>query len=148
MAERLPDDTLRQLRRFLLVMLVAGALVTLAELLLSEHTEDVKQLIPIVLLVAGIPAAIACAMLPRRSTILALRVLMGMYIVSGLVGVYLHFSAKMEFALEGQPDLSGWALVVEAVEGSSPPILAPLAMSALALLGFAWTYRYTLDDAS
>jgi hypothetical protein len=77
-----------------------------------------------------------------------LRVVLGLYVLSGFVGVYLHFSAKMEFALEGQPDLSGWALVVEAVEGSSPPILAPLAMSALAVLGFAWTYRYAKDAAA
>jgi hypothetical protein len=130
-----------------MLLLVGGVIVTLAELLLSEHTEDIKQLIPVGLLIVGLPAALACTLRPGRTTVVVLRALMVMYVISGLVGVYLHFSAKMEFALEGQPDLSGWALVVEALEGSSPPILAPLAMSGLALLGLLWSYRYTLDDA-
>ena len=141
-------DTLRTLRRFLLVFLVAGASVTLAELLLAGHTEDVWQLVPIVLLVGGIPLTVACAVKPRPSTVLAFRGVMVAYFVGGLVGVYLHVSAKMEFALEGQPDLAGFAPLIEAMEGSSPPVLAPLAMGGLALVGIAWTYRYTRTDAA
>jgi hypothetical protein len=62
--------------------------------------------------------------------------------LSGITGMALHYRAKSEFALERDPSLSGVALLREAVEGSTPPLLAPGAMIALGILGSAWTYRH------
>jgi hypothetical protein len=56
--------------------------------------------------------------------------------------------AKSEFALERQPDLAGWALLRASLEGSSPPVLAPLAMVGLALLGVAWSIQLSLSRAT
>jgi hypothetical protein len=60
--------------------------------------------------------------------------------LSGIVGSGLHYRAKMEFALERQPDLKGFALVKEsALKGNNPPLLAPGAMIVLGLIGMVWT---------
>jgi hypothetical protein len=133
------ERALERVRSFLLALFLAGSTVMLAELLLSEHSEDINQFIPIGLLLASMLVCAFLVVWPSRGTERLFRVLMLGSAASGLLGVYLHLSAKAEFALERQPDLVGWKLFVESLEGSSPPILAPLAMCSLALIGFAWS---------
>jgi hypothetical protein len=123
-------------------MLLSGSVVLLAELLLSEHTEDLNQFIPIGLILGSLLTCAFHVVWPSRGTLLLFRSFMIGSALSGLLGVYLHLAAKSEFALEREPGLTGWALFLESLEGSSPPILAPLAMCALALVGLAWSLRW------
>ena len=63
---------------------------------------------------------------------------MGLFALSGLLGIWLHYDGKAEFKLEIDPELSGWALFWECIHGHSmPPVLAPGTMLLLGLVGLA-----------
>jgi hypothetical protein len=88
-----------------------------------------------VLLAAGLVAV------PARLDRRLVAGVMVLFIISGIVGTGLHYLGKVEFALERNQGLSGWALVQETLKGTSPPILAPGAMIAIGLLGIIIAYR-------
>lgn len=134
--------TLTLLRRFLLAMLVGGCAGTLAELLLSKHYEDAWQDVPLVLLGVALLVTGGYALGRSRAGLRMLQGVMLLFVLSALVGTWLHYRAKMEFALERHPDYTGLALVRESLKGSSPPLLAPGAMIGLGLIGLAWTFRH------
>lgn len=117
-----------------------GFLGTLAELLLAEHTEDPFQWVPIVQLTLGI-VMLPLAAWRGGAAIRLFQYLMVTFVAAGIIGGWQHYGAKQEFALEREPSLSGVQLFLNSLEGSSPPLLAPGAMVALALLGLTWTYR-------
>jgi len=81
-------------------------------------------------------------MVQSRAGLRILQAVMVLFIASAFVGTWLHYSAKVEFALERHPDYKGLALFGEAIKGSSPPLLAPGAMIGLGLIGLAWTFRH------
>lgn len=139
--------TLARMRRFLLTLFVVSVVGTVAELLLSKHTEDLLQFIPFILLGLSLAALGAHAVLRRRGSLRAFQAVMVLFVAGGLVGSALHYRGKTEFALERQADLRGLALFREAVlKGTNPPLLAPGAMIALGLLGLVWTYRQFPDS--
>lgn len=111
----------------------------LAELLLSKHTGDAWQLVPVVLLAAALPL-LAAAAKRHRALVRTFQVLCVLSMLSGIVGSWLHYRVKVEFALEREPDLQGVALFRQAMKGINPPLLAPGAMIAIGLLGLLWIY--------
>jgi hypothetical protein len=134
--------TLKALRRFVLAVYVMGVLGAAADLLLTAHVDGALQLIPLALLGAG--AAVLLWHLARggREGIRLHQAMMILFIVSGLVGTFLHLRANIEFELEMYPGLAGLELWWKAVQGASPPSLAPGAMIALGLLGLIYAYRH------
>src|SRR5205085_8807415 len=79
-----------------------------------------------------------------RPTSGALRVFQGLmliYLVIGVLGVYLHFRGNVEFVLERYPTLGGLQLVWKALRGATPA-LAPGALAQLGLLGLIYGYRH------
>jgi hypothetical protein len=68
-------------------------------------------------------------------------------IVSGALGIYLHYVATTEFQLEMDPSLRGFALFKKAIVAKAPPALAPGAMTQLGLIGLAYTFRHPSLDA-
>jgi hypothetical protein len=129
------------LRRLLLLTLVVSVAGTLAELLLLEHFEDVWQWAPVALL-ASILVTLAWYALERGPASLnVLRGIMVLSMVSGLVGLILHYKGNVEFELEMYPDLSGWKLFKDSMMGATPA-LAPGAMLQIGLVGLAWTFRH------
>lgn len=120
--------TIRRRVVWLLVFTSAGLI---AELLLTKHWDGAWQVVPLVLLGLGL------VVVPARATARVVQGVMGLFILSGLAGTFLHCRGKVEFALERNPALTGWALVRETLKGTSPPILAPGAMIAIGLLGLA-----------
>lgn len=129
------------LRKLLLVTLVVSLVGTLVELLLLEHFEDIWQWAPIVLLASAL-VTLAWHGLDRGPMSLnVLRGLMVLSMVSGLVGLLLHYKGNVEFELEMYPDLSGWKLFKDAMMGATPA-LAPGAMLQIGLVGLAWTFRH------
>ena len=144
--DRAPLDRIRQA---LFWVFLAGVTGIVAELLLSKHYEDFWQLVPLVLLGAAVPLAVAGMRGgPRR--LQAFRVLMVLFLASGIIGTMQHYGAKQEFALERFPDLRGWPLIREVLKGINPPLLAPGAMALLAAIGLLWTYAVTVrrDDVA
>ena len=129
------------LRAFLLVALLLSLAGTLAELLLLEHFEGAWQWAPIALLAAASLTLGFYALERGPRSLNVLRVLMVLCVVSGFVGVLLHYRGNVEFELEMYPDLSGWKLFKDAMMGATPA-LAPGAMLQLGLIGLAWTFRH------
>lgn len=121
------------LSRLLLALFVIGAAGTLAELLLLEHVEDWRQLVPVVLLGLGLLVAAWHAWRPSSGTLRTVRGLGITYVVSGLVGIWFHYSGNVEFERELAPETAGLALIREALMGATPA-LAPGSMVWFGLL--------------
>lgn len=130
------------MRRFVLALFAIGILGTAADLLLTGHFEDVWQLAPLLVIAASTLTLAWHVARPSRSSARLHQALMVLFIVSGLVGTFMHYKANIEFELEMYPGLAGTELWWKAIQGASPPSLAPGAMVALGLLGLIYTYRH------
>ena len=129
------------LRRNILALVAVGFLGTAVELLLIAHDEDLNQWIPFVSI--GL-AVVTIGWWLRASGVAARRAVqtaMLVVIITGLVGVVLHYRANMEFQLELDPSLAGYALMSKVLEAKAPPALAPANMSLLGLIGFVAVSR-------
>lgn len=129
------------LRRFLLAIFLLGIAGISAELWLMGHYEDFYQQIPLVLSVLSLAALTAVLLKPGRGTLNLFRVIMALFILSGMIGAILHFQVNMEFQLEMDPGLKGLDLYRKAILAKTPPALAPGAMIQLGLIGLAYTFR-------
>ena len=129
------------LRRVLLALVLFGAVGLLAELLLLEHFDSATQWIPLALLVVVIGAGVAVGLRRVPGAVRFFQVVMALCVVTGVVGVFLHYQGNVEFELERDGSLRGLRLLWEAVRGATPA-LAPGALSQLGLLGLVYTYRH------
>ena len=121
-------------QRLLRAALIFGLMGTGLELALLEHYEDAWQLIPIVLLAAGLAGSVWHITVPSRYSGRVLGALMLAFVVAGLLGLWLHFKGNMEFELEMYPGLTGWPLVWKTL-GGAVPALAPGTMIFVGLIG-------------
>jgi hypothetical protein len=135
------DHDLRIVRRMLAAMFLFGSLGTGAELLLLEHTEDVWQIAPIVLIAMGSATLPVLAIRPAIAGVRTFQVVMILFIASGVVGVLLHYKGNVEFEQELRPGASGVELFWEAMKGATPA-LAPGTMALLGALGLAYIYHH------
>jgi hypothetical protein len=129
-------------RRILLAILFLGIAGISLELLLLAHTEDIYQLIPLLLFGVAVVATGTVVRRPSGATVRLFRAVMLLFVISGIVGMYLHFQVNMEFQIEMDPALSGWPLFQKAILAKTPPALAPGAMIQLGLIGLAYTFRH------
>lgn len=130
------------LRRFLLAIFLLGIAGISVELWLMGHYEDFYQQIPLALSAVSLVAIAAVLLEPGRATVNLLRVIMALFLLSGMIGAILHFQVNMEFQLEMDPSLTGVALYRKAILAKTPPALAPGAMIQLGLIGLAYTFRH------
>jgi hypothetical protein len=136
------DDTLHVLRLFLLLVFCLGALGAIADLLLIGHVADPWQLVPVILLGLSLVIAGWSAGAGNGVSIWAFRTIAVLLVLSGGVGFWLHHTANIEFAQEVDPALAGFDLFWKAIQGQSPPTLAPGTVIQLGLLALAYTYRH------
>jgi hypothetical protein len=134
--------TLAAVRRMLAVILLIGMAGTTIELLLLKHDEDAWQIVPLVLLGAGLVTVLWRMLSGSRASALVLRVLMVLFLAAGVAGIVLHYLANVEFQRETDPALSGRALLWSVLQAKVPPALSPGVMVQLALVGLAYTYRH------
>ena len=134
--------TLGMLRRVLLGILLLGMAGTATELLLLEHDQDAIQLIPLLLIGAGYLAVAWNAVRRSRISIAALQVVMILFVSAGLLGMFFHYRANVEFQMEIEPELSGRSLLWKVLRAKTPPALAPAVMAQLGLIGLAYAYRH------
>jgi phosphotransferase system glucose/maltose/N-acetylglucosamine-specific IIC component len=134
-----PGDS--AIRRILLALVLLGAAGLLAELALLEHFDSAAQWIPLALLVVVLGAAVAVGVRRDPRTVRFFQAVMALCVVTGAVGIYLHYRGNVEFELERDGSLRGLRLFWEAIRGATPA-LAPGALSQLGLLGLAYTYRH------
>jgi hypothetical protein len=139
----MPDsnNTLRFVRRSVLVILAIGLVGTEIELVLLRHTEDAWQWVPIVLIALALAILVWYVAGGGRAAVLALRAAMVACVISGAVGVFLHFRGNIDYARDSNPSLSGRALYWEAIRGTTPA-LAPGTMVQLGLLGLVFAFRH------
>jgi hypothetical protein len=135
---RLPVNRLRPL---LLLVVLMSMLATLVELLLLEHTESRTQWIPLALLILGLATTLFVAVWPRRSAFGVFRTIMTLFVVTGLLGVYLHYRGNALFELEMNPALHGAELFRKTMMGATPT-LSPGVLCQLGLLGLLYTFRH------
>jgi hypothetical protein len=136
---RSSDAVLAVVRRVILLILFFAMAGILGELLLIEHVEDAWQIVPLVLLVLGV---LAVAWHARASSVRSARTvqaLMMLFVLSGLLGVFLHYRGNVEFELEQNPGATRWTLVREAMMGATPA-LAPGVMIQIGLLGLLYAF--------
>lgn len=132
------NASLRQLLLFLLLFGIAGLEVELA---LLRHAESFTQWMPHVALFIGLLTAAAVYFRPRPGILKAFQLVQLLFLVVGMLGVFLHLKGNVEFALERNPSLSGAGLAWKALRGATPA-LAPGALAQLGLIGLLYTYRH------
>jgi hypothetical protein len=130
------------MRRFVLAVFLIALTGTSAELLLLEHTDGYWQLLPLMLSAISLILLSWRAVDSRPFVLRAFRATMILFVLSGIVGVWLHYRGNVEFELEMYPSLDGFALFWKSLKGATPTLAAGT-MLALGLLGFAYTYKYT-----
>ncbi|MGH7599079.1 MAG: hypothetical protein ACREOI_22210 [bacterium] len=136
------DVTLKKLRGFLLAIFAIGLLGAGAELLLIEHTEDFRQWIPLILILLSLLVLAWHFAARNRASLQIFQGVTILFLISGFVGLFLHYQGNVEFELEMYPSLKGLELFRKAIKGTTPPTLAPGTMIVLGLLGLAYTYRH------
>jgi hypothetical protein len=134
-------DTADRIRAFLLATLTVGMIGMCSELLLIGHRETLQQQIPLILLGAGVIAAIWHAVAPRAASVRTLQAIMVLFVLSGALGVALHYRGNVEFELEIYPGMSGMELVQKTLTGATP-VLAPGSMALLGLIGLTHAYKH------
>jgi len=131
----------KNIRTFLLSIFIIGLLGSGTELLLLEHTENFWQWIPIVLIVTGLLALGWCGVARGPVSIRVFQGTMILFVISGFIGLFLHYQGNVEFELEMYPSLAGWELFGKAMQGATPT-LAPGTMIELGLLGLVYSFRH------
>jgi hypothetical protein len=130
------------------VILLVGLIGTEAELLLLGHTDGAWQVSPIALIAVSFAVLAWYGLARKPASLHALRGVMALLLVGGIIGLWLHFASNVEWARESNPSLGGFALYRAALSGAMP-VLAPGVMIQLSLLGLAYTYRHpTLSGSS
>ncbi len=140
-------DDAATLRRLVLIVLTIGIVGVGFELVLLDHTEDTWQRVPLVLLAAALPVSVWLILSPGHAIIRAYQVLMGLFVLSGFVGQWLHYQGNVEFELEMYPSREGLELIWEALGGAYPS-LAPGTMTLMGLLGMAACFRHPALNAN
>lgn len=130
------------MRALLLAIVGVGALGTLTDLLLLAHYEDAFQLIPTLLLAAGLLIIGWHAGRPSALTVRLLQGTMVLLLAAGAAGVAFHFNGAAEFQLEIDPSLTPAALFAKVIRVHAPPLLAPASLVQLALVGLIHTYQH------
>lgn len=125
----------------LLGILVLGLLGTATELILLQHYEDWKQLVPLALIGLALVSVVWHAIAPGATNVRVLQALMTLFVFAGPVGMALHYGANSEFEREMDPSLAGYRLFTESLSGATP-LLAPGTMVQLGLIGLVYTYRH------
>lgn len=134
-------EPLSTIRRILLALVLLGIAGLTLELLLLEHTESATQLIPFAVFGAGIAGSVKVALRPTARSIRLFQMSMLLFIVAGLLGLYLHLRGNVEFERETDPTARGLDLIWRSLHGGIP-LLAPAAMAQLGLLGLAFAFRH------
>ena len=129
------------LRKMLLAVFLLGALGTGTELVLLEHYGELAQLVPLGMILIGL-VVLAMWFVSKVPAILRVfQVSMLLFVLAGVVGIYLHYDSNVEFELEMNPAAAGWSLIWASLSGAMPA-LAPGTMVQLGLVGLLYTFRH------
>ena len=132
-------------KRIIVGVLLFGMAGLFVELLLLAHYENLQQRIPLAVLGLGLFAVVLDLLARRSWTGRLVQLVMALFVVAGLLGVFFHFRGSREFQLEMNPALSGFDLIWHVLRAKSPPTLSPGTMVQMGILGLGYAYlRRTL----
>ena len=131
------------MRAALLSILLFGLVGTELELLFLGHDESPTQFIPLILIAIALVVVVWHIVRESSSSALAMRVTMSLFMVSGVLGVALHFRGNVQFQKEIDSSIHGYELFMKVMESKAPPALAPAIMAYFGLLGFVCSYPFT-----
>ncbi len=138
---------MKRIRSLLLMLFLLGALGAGSELLLLGHYEELWQLAPLLLIGLSL-TLLAIRIFTKDARILrAFQLCMVLFVVSGAVGVWLHYQSNLEFELEMNPAAAGWGLTWESLTGAMPA-LAPGTMVHLGLVGLLYVWKHPAFSAA
>ena len=129
------------LRKMLLAVFLLGALGTGIELVLLEHYAEIFQLVPLAMILAAIVVLAMWFVSGAPAVLRVFQVSMFLFLLAGVVGIYLHYNSNVEFELEMDPSATGWPLIWASLTGAMPA-LAPGTMVQLGLVGLLYAYRH------
>ena len=144
------DRVVEMFRRWVLGIIVLGLVGTVTELILLEHYEQPLQFVPLVLVGLALIAIGWHAMRHDGTSLRALKILMGLFVLAGFVGMAAHFRGSAEYQLELDPEMGTWDLLLKILHAKAPPLLAPGMMMQMGLLGLAYAYtdaRYRRSES-
>jgi hypothetical protein len=78
---------------------------------------------------------------PGVASVRAVQLMMGIFLLSGVAGMLLHYQGNAVYEMESMPGVGGLELFRKAVLGASPT-LAPGSMILLGLVGLAYSFRH------
>lgn len=129
------------MRRFILGIFLITIVGAGLELILLEHVEGIWQALPLGLMLLSL-LILGWALLSQSTSSLRIfQFVMILFVISGLVGIGLHYKGNAEFELEMYPSLTGLELFWKVIKGATP-VLAPGTMIALGLIGWAFTLKH------
>ena len=129
------------IRPLLLAVFLVGALGTAVELSLLGHYEDLWQWTPLGMIGLSLVVLALRLFLKDPRVTRVFQATMVLFLVSGCIGIGLHYRSNREFELEIYPAMEGTELIWESLTGAIPP-LAPGMMIQLGLIGLLYTYRH------
>ena len=139
-----PSDPVQHagfVRRMLLAVFLLGALGTGVELVLLEHYAEIFQLVPLAMVLVALVVLAMWFVSGAPAILRVFQVAMFLFLLAGVLGVYLHYNSNVEFELEMDPSASGWPLIWASLTGAMPA-LAPGTMVQLGLVGLLYAYRH------
>jgi hypothetical protein len=139
-------STLKAIRRWIFAVLVLGVTGTGLELFLIEHYEDTLQLVPLVSIAMALAVLVWHGIRGDALSTRMLQAAMVLFVVSGTVGMGLHFRGGAEFQLEIDPEQNRWDIFSKVIRAKAPPVLASGVLVQLGLLGLVYAYRHPSLD--
>ena len=130
------------IRRWLMGLFLFGLAGTAVELVLLGHYDGAWQLVPLVLMGAGLAEAWWLLTRPSPMGLRVWRGTMVTFLVAGALGVFLHYRGNLEFQIESDAHQTRWQLFWHVMRAKAPPALAPGVMMQLGLLGLIYGYRH------
>lgn len=129
------------LRKMLLAVFLLGALGTGIELVLLEHYAEIFQLVPLAMILAALVVLAMWFVSGAPAVLRVFQVSMFLFLLAGVLGIYLHYNSNVEFELEMDPSAAGWPLIWASLTGAMPA-LAPGTMVQLGLVGLLYAFRH------
>ena len=134
-------DDAGTIRPLLLALFLLGTLGIAIELVLLGHYENPWQWTPLGMLALGLMVLAARYFLEASRVLRIFQLTMVLFVISGCLGIFLHYGNNREFELEIYPSMEGAELIWESLTGAMPA-LAPGTMIQLGLVGLLYTYRH------
>ena len=134
------EQTLKRLRIFLLILAGLMFFGTLVELWAVEHTREPIQKLPYVLAAAGLFVIVLALIHPARPTLYLLQVVMGLAVIGGAFGAFIHLKINYDVAIVLGPGGNSLDLAINTLKGHNP-LLAPGILAFAGILGLASTYQ-------